>query len=46
VLEMYTDKNGGWNAILFLPDGRACLVGGGTDWTFVEVPWPAEGVDG
>ena len=46
VVEIYVNKDGGWNAILFLPDGRACLLGGGSDWTFVEQPWPREGVDG
>ena len=46
VVEIYVNKDGGWNAILFLPDGRACLLGGGSDWTFVEQPWSKEGVDG
>lgn len=46
LIEVYTDKAGNWNVIHVLPTGIACLVAGGSDWTFVEEPWPVGGIDG
>ena len=46
VVEIYVGKDGTWTAININPYGVACLLALGSDWTFVETPWPAEGIDG
>lgn len=46
VTQVMVSKEGTWTAIVVGPDGQACIVAAGTDWTFVEMPWPAEGIDG
>lgn len=46
VTQLMVSKKGTWSAVVIRPNGEACLVDSGTDWTFVEVPWPAEGEDG
>lgn len=46
IIEIYADKRGGWTILNVLPTGTACLVAGGSDWTYVDEPCPADGIDG
>jgi hypothetical protein len=46
VLEVFVSKSGSYTVLAIGPDNKACLVGQGYEWTFVEEPWPPEGTDG
>lgn len=40
VVEVYVSKAGTWTVVGVEPDGRTCFLSAGTDWAFVEKPWP------
>jgi len=40
ILQIIEDKEGAWSAILFYPDGRACLVAAGEEWGDVLLTLP------
>lgn len=50
LIEVFVSQAGTWTALIVTPQAsgavQACLVAAGSDWTFVETPWPKEGVDG
>lgn len=46
VIEVYVSQAGTWTIIVVTPAGQGCGASAGSDWTFVETPWPKEGVDG
>lgn len=43
VLEVWVGRSGSWTITETHPNGRACIVAFGTDWVFVEQPWPEMG---
>lgn len=40
VVEIYVSRAATWSLIVTAPSGRSCIVAIGTDWVFVEQPWP------
>lgn len=42
-MELYADPDGAWTILLHLPDGRACLLGGGTEFRATGGLQPARG---
>lgn len=43
VVEVYVSAEGTWTLLGVGPDGTACMLAAGTDWVFVEQPWPQRG---
>lgn len=43
VVEVWVGRAGTWTMTETHPDGLACVVAFGTNWVFVEQPWPDMG---
>lgn len=42
-MELYADPDGGWTVLLHLPDGRSCLLAGGSEFRPTGGLQPARG---
>lgn len=40
VVEIYVSEDATWSLLVTTPNGRSCVIAMGTDWVFVEQPWP------
>ena len=40
VIEVYVSRYATWTLVITRPDGISCELAGGTDWVFIEQPWP------
>ena len=43
VIEVWVSRDGTWSLTETHANGRACLIAYGTNWVFVEQPWPEMG---
>ncbi|MEY4863786.1 MAG: hypothetical protein RLZ51_1881 [Pseudomonadota bacterium] len=46
VVEVYVSARGTWTVLVTGPEGISCIAATGTDWVFVEQPWPGMGEEG
>jgi hypothetical protein len=43
IIEVFVSEAGTWSLLITDPLGKMCLLTAGTDWVFVEQPWPKFG---
>jgi hypothetical protein len=43
VVEIYVSQGATWSLLVTTPNGRSCVIATGTDWVFIEQPWPKSG---
>jgi hypothetical protein len=43
VMQLFVSESGTWTLVIVRPDGMACGVAAGDNWTFDEQPWPKAG---
>lgn len=46
IIEIWVSASGTWSLLVSTPDGRSCVLASGTDYVFVEQPWPPMGEEG
>lgn len=43
VVEIYVSQAATWSLLVTTPNGRSCVIAMGTNWVFIEQPWPKLG---